>query len=195
MSTEAQPVARVSPFRLLLAANATGNSAPSGTPDTTTAPSPGAGEPGEGRATGVIDLDLGGIAHPSLTITPVGVGDGQTADYYVFGWSKNAPLGGKTALWHRTLILLFRATFRSALPSVAADATNGGGGLGTGVFYADTLTDPTTGTGVLGVDCRKHAVSGHSASYELLVNGYAKAEVVPVVVTATQANALVRVGS
>lgn len=194
MSTAAELVSRVRPFRRLLLTNSTDTAAPSGTPDTVTEPTslPGSdGAGGTGSPSGIVDIDQGGSGMPWLALSFFGVGtNGQNSEVYIYGWMK-CTIGSVTT-WHRELLTKFTFAINTALPGLANSGATAGAAVDNNNFYADAITAPAAGLGVNGVDYRYCVLAGHPLRFAVRVAGYAKVQVLFDVGTMTSANALVR---
>jgi hypothetical protein len=119
---------------------------------------------------GVIDLlaAAGGtrVVPTWLDIVPYGTTTAdQTFKVRVVGWRKVG------TLWVPTTLLEFTATLGTA--TGVSGAT-----LGTTYLFADTVGDPATGKGAIGVDCQPTSPADNTvASYMVDTRGSAKVEI------------------
>lgn len=130
-----------------LAANATDTSFASRVPTTT-----------EPTGDGVVGLR----SHPDqvvptwLLLVPYGTGDANDAfDVRVVGWRRVG------TLWVPTTLLEFTATLGTAVGVAGADVADT-------EKFADTVSDPATGKGSVGVDCQPTSPADNTVAHYLV---------------------------
>ncbi len=158
MST-AIPVSFSLPYQKARATDATDTSFASKVPTTT-----------EPTSDGVVELAKTSLAPTWLMLIPYATaGDNDTADVRVIGWRRVT--ASAVTLWVPTILLQFSATFSTAV-GVAGSPV-----LATQRF-ADTLSDPATGMGAIGVNCQPSSPANNTPGHYLFdARGCQKVEV------------------
>jgi hypothetical protein len=116
---------------------------------------------------GVVSIaDVGSTAPTWVCLVPYGSGgDGDTFDVRVVGWRK------VSTLWVPTILLQFTATMSTAVGVASAAVTNS-------ERFADTVGDPATGMGSVGVNCQPTSPANNTPAHYLVdTRGCAKFEV------------------